>query len=495
MHPRSRLIAAFDPASLSRLIFVACGLLLLLLVFRAAACISAPYPIEPSDAGMLSSAQVVAEGRNIFNVLDGPPYVFNIHSPLFIYLSALAVRLIGPSPFGPRLLAVFFLLGTAGLVSAFVKRRTGSPRAALVAGIFVLLERHFVSRLGLAACDCSAIFLSALGLYLFDSPGRKRLAAPVVFALAYFCKQSAFLAPVAVIIALALSRSWRRVLFFTVSYVALMALGFAVAWFALGKAFFVNTLSYGVTGPFYLTAAVRHVGATVVFYPAAFLAAAGALFDRKRPLLRFLLPAYLLLGGMLAFTAGREGGSKAYSFDLAVVLALSLGLFWPRIEAFLTAPRAPRAATAVALFVFLQLGAVSLGVAEIVEFGETSRMLRGAWPEGKHSARRAFFAREGLVLSRYAGYDLGAPGRNFTTDPHRLGWLLEAGVVDRAPLVDAVKSRMFSAVVIPIGKSHWKIFDEDLKAVVRENYSLQRTFGNDEYYLAPASTAAAPPPS
>ena len=64
-----------------------------------------PYPFEPGDGGTLSSAWHIVSRGPIYNEIGDMPYVFNIHNPVFIHLSALMMYLFGPRPEGPRLLA------------------------------------------------------------------------------------------------------------------------------------------------------------------------------------------------------------------------------------------------------------------------------------------------------------------------------------------------------------------------------------------------------
>jgi len=439
------------------------------LALRAWANLAAPYPLEPSDAGMLSSAWAVAQGEPIFNVLDAPPYVFNIHNFLFIHLSALAIKLGGESPFWPRLLSLSFMAGTGLVVFLFVRARTGRAGGAAAAGLFVLVERDFFARMGLAVCDYPAVFFSALGLYVWFNGGRWRNLAPLVFALAFFSKQSAVLAPLALVAGFLLSREWRRAGGFLALYAAFMGAGFLIAYSAFGPAYFINTFGYGVTGGFDLYLAVRAVGAIVALYP-LFFVAAGAVAAGERGQLRIALSGYVLAGLVLTFLSGRSGGSRAYSFDLALALALSAGCAWPFFERFLERPLRPAVAAAVVGAVCFQASLVGAGVAREMNIPWLLTRAGGGWGEGRHAARRALYERGGMILGRYPGYEFGTPGRSFTTDPHRLSELFKAGVVDRRPLEEAVAEGAFSAVIVPAPQSSWGIIDDRLMRLVESRY-------------------------
>ncbi|MCD6406140.1 MAG: glycosyltransferase family 39 protein [Planctomycetes bacterium] len=460
------------------LLFTLAGFILV-----AGANLAASRPIEPSDGGMLSSAWRVSQGKRIFNVLDEPPYIFNIHNALFIYLSAAVFNLTGPVLWGPRLLGLVFFAGTAGVVFLFVRRRTDSIGAGLVAGLFVLVERHFFARTALAVCDYPAIFFSVLGLFLWDSSGRRKWLAPLAFALAYFSKQSAVLAPAAVLLALVLSRSWREAARFLATYILAMAAGFALAGLLFGRAYFLNTLFYGVKGTFSIRRGARSLAVTPALYPLAFCTV-GWMLARGKGAARLAVPLYAALGAALAFTSGRAGGSRAYSFDLAAALALSAGLAWPRIAGFFAEPsrRVPTLAVAV---LFIQMAMVPFGAFSGHDLRAKWMLWKDAPARGVYAARKASFERKGMILSGYTGYDVGTAGRNFTTDPHRLGQLLKTGVLSREPLEAAVEKRTFSAVIIPGRDRGFGIFDQRLKAAVRENYRCTLTLEGEEYYILP----------
>ncbi len=470
-----------DPAT----IFAVTVLVLTLagFVLVAGANLAASRPLDPSDGGMLSSAWRVSRGERIFNVLDKPPYIFNIHNALFIFLSAAVFRLTGPMLWGPRLLGLVFFAGAAGVLFLFVRRHTGSVGAGLVAGLFMLVERHFFSRAALAVCDYPAIFFSVLGLYLWDSADRRKNLAPLAFTLAYFSKQSAALAPAAVFLALVFSKSWREAARFLVAYVLAMAAGFVLAGLLFGRAYFVNTLFYGVKGTFSIWGGTRSLAVTLALYPLAFCAV-GWVLARGKGATRLVVPLYAALGTALAFTSGRAGGSRAYSFDLAAALALSVGLTWPRVASFFAEPSRRVPALAVAVL-FIQMAMVPFGAFSGLDLRARWMLWKGAPARGVYAARKASFERKGMVLSGYTGYDVGTAGRNFTTDPHRLGQLLQVGVLSREPIKAAVKSKAFSAVIIPAPGRGFGILDERLKAAVRENYRRTLTLEGEEYYILP----------
>jgi len=436
-----------------------------------------PYPLEAGDGGMLSSAWRVATGSPIYNPVQHAPFVFNIHSPIFIHLSAFILKLFGPYAGGPRLLAELMLIGASFFVFLTTRRLTGSITASIVAALVLPLERHVVRRSGLAICDfCSLLFLMA-GVYFWVVGGKWRWAAVASFVLAFFSKQSAVLVPQAVMLTALVERKRLRILLYEGAYLLLMGAGFGVCWLIWGKAFFLDTMYYGTVTRFDPWVGFLSILLTVATYPLFFIAAGWAVMRAFRR--KTLIPAALLPAGLIqAYLVGNAGASHAYFFDLSAALALSMGLFWPYLVAVMERTQARTRRIAL---VFVVVQAVLIFSAALYKSEG-----RGVFLESQikgEAQHVSMYERPGMVLSTRTGYDLGRVGMDFTTDPHRLGQLLIAGLVPREEIERLVRERQFSAVIMPADEDPLGIFDANLRRLVEGNYRQLGQTRKEIYFL------------
>jgi hypothetical protein len=298
-------------------------------------------------------------------------------------------------------------------------------------------------------------------------------------------------APVALAAALLLHRPRWHALAFAAAYAASLAALLGTCRLVFGEAFFANTLFHGAVGGIEAMPALKEFAALVPLVPA--IASVGYLvFCGKGGLRRRFLPLYVVTGSFIAATAFRSGGSRAYFFDLVTALALALGCAWPRIEAALDSPGSALGRRAKTLALFAAATLLALGTVSALNFTYDWVKLKGGWGEGRHAARREMFESDGMVLSTHAGYDVGTPGFNFTTDPHRLGQLLEMGVVSRETILKAVEAHAFSGVIMPAEGTRFGVFDEQLKSAVRRHYSYMKTVEKEEYYTVRMSRTLRP---
>lgn len=135
-------------------------------------------------------------------VLDGNfPYVFpslefipTSKTPLFFYLSAIIMKLIGVGFFAPRLLSILATLGCFTLLYLSVHQMTNQRTAGLIAaGIFAATYRFTGAWMDLAKTDSLFLFLT-LAAFLVGARNKRPwglVISGVLFVLAFFTKQLA----------------------------------------------------------------------------------------------------------------------------------------------------------------------------------------------------------------------------------------------------------------------------------------------------------------
>jgi hypothetical protein len=178
---------------------------------QAVATLSSPWSRDYGEGCTLAMAQLLAERGNYFPDLADYPFLVANYPPVFVSLVALGQKVLGPSLFFPRLLAFLATLGLLAVLFATLRFVLEAVAPAL-AFTFLFVMPWFVTTWdALARVDTTAILLSLAGLSIVLRRGTGRGAWPALplFWLAFFTKQNAILAPVAVLVHLAYERDRR----------------------------------------------------------------------------------------------------------------------------------------------------------------------------------------------------------------------------------------------------------------------------------------------
>jgi hypothetical protein len=160
-----------------------------------------PFEVEWMEGGMIDAVRRVASGQKLY-VKPTMEYVAFIYTPLWFYVAAGFAKVFGVGFFSARLVSVLASVGVMGYVARFVRREGGGRLAALLAaGLYAATYRLACAFGDLARVDALSVLLLVAGLYAlrFGGSTRSRVGAAVLFALAFFTKQSMLIvfAPVA----------------------------------------------------------------------------------------------------------------------------------------------------------------------------------------------------------------------------------------------------------------------------------------------------------
>lgn len=261
-----------------------------------------PFELEWIEGAYVDEARWIARGGFPYPP-PGIHFVPTSKTPLYFYLSAGLMKLLGEGFLAPRLLSIAASLGACGLLYAIVRREGGDRLAGLLAaGIYAASFRFAGAWMDLAKTDSLVLFLALAAFRVGQGTERRwRMAASgVLFALAYFAKQIAL--PVALVLALvslaaSRGRTWLR---------WAVAAGFGLAAFA--------ALDWASAGwfSFYTFDAVARHDRVADFW----------LFWKK--LLPVLWPA-LLLALLYAATALRQARLFEWRWPLQACEVLGLG--------------------------------------------------------------------------------------------------------------------------------------------------------------------------
>jgi hypothetical protein len=170
----------------------------------ALARIAYPYDLEWMEGGTLEHVARVLGGQPLY----GPPslqFTPYLYAPLYYYVAALFAKLLGLRLLAPRMVSLMASVGVLGLIAALTHGRTRSRLGALVAaGIFAALFKRSDAFFDLARVDSLALFFMLFATWMLLASERRDVAAGLLFAAAFFTKQSMLL----VALPVALARTW-----------------------------------------------------------------------------------------------------------------------------------------------------------------------------------------------------------------------------------------------------------------------------------------------
>jgi hypothetical protein len=204
------------------------------------------FQMDNEEGALLYQSLLLKRGATPYRPITDYPYVVGTYPPLYLALAAPLTSAVDPTLYGGRMVsavALFVCLAAlAGIVAAIARSFAG----ALLAPALFLATFEVYSWAPYFRVDCLALALSLLGLLsAIASATRPRLHVftAILFALAFFTKQTAVAAPLAFFVTLTL-RSPRRVIRPLSLYLAAVALPFILFTLLTRGQFFVHTVVY-----------------------------------------------------------------------------------------------------------------------------------------------------------------------------------------------------------------------------------------------------------
>jgi hypothetical protein len=249
-----------------------------------------PFPLhlDLMEGTILQHVVRAASGQPVYPE-PTPGFVALAYNPLYYYLSAVAVRLFGPTLEVLRVVGIIGQAGSGIVIFLAVRRQARSVWWGLVAvGAFDMAYHVMDSYLDTAHSDAWMLCAALLGTYLIDR-GKSRganLAGVIVLALSFWFKQHGALFAIGGVLYLTWRDGWRAAVPYWIVAILLGPVAYAAAgqW-PFGPAFHYFTWSVPRG---WSRIGVDMVRRLIVFilmwYPFATLAAgATAIFDAIRP--------------------------------------------------------------------------------------------------------------------------------------------------------------------------------------------------------------------
>jgi hypothetical protein len=179
----------------SLLTLLVLGFLTLLLVVGLSR-IGYPYELEWMEGGSLQNVQRVVGGESIY-VEPSIDFVPFLYTPLYYYLAAPLLWLLGNGFIALRLLSLLATLATLLLIHRVIRGEGGSHRSGLIAaGIYAACFELGGAWLDIGRVDSLMVALLLAGLLLLRhaTTSRQAILAGAILALGFFTKQTVLVA-------------------------------------------------------------------------------------------------------------------------------------------------------------------------------------------------------------------------------------------------------------------------------------------------------------
>ncbi len=435
-----------------------------------------PWQFDYDEGINLNAVVQLASGHNIYHHNGPEGFLSAPYPPLFYILNVSINWIAGPSFGFGRAVSLFSTLAIAVLLAYVCWKITRLWAAGALSGLLWLTLSPVIVWSTLYKQDMPALALGLGGLAwaLTYPQGRRVYAAAILFALAFYTKQSALSAAAATTLWL-LARDRKVGLRFVGALVALVPVPFLAANFLLKGGLLEHTVGNHVL-PWSggrLRQAVRRLSGE--YWPLlvwGIAAWAGILWGLRSRVRHSEQPAigdgwglaalYALVGGLATLVqAGYEGANYNHLLDglmpLCLLAGLSVGWLWKQIEPVMGEKSNSLRSKAAG-------GAVLLGVLMLVQLflysDPTSWYRGGTWPsserEGEMNAISSLVARTpGDAYSEDAYLLLRNHKEVIYDDASTFVPLAETGGWDDSLLTQALRDRRFGLVMLMRGSARW----------------------------------------
>ncbi len=212
-----------------------------------------PFRLDYAEGFIFTNTLSILRGQSIYQHVESVPYIFGFYTPLYNYVGAFLFKITESSIVVLRGATFVFYLSTGLTIWYLVKKATGSVYAASLSAL-LFLSGFIVSQWSsIARPDMLGVLLIIIGIYIFTrreaTPRVRYIWVPLIFALAFFTKQSFIFAPIAAFITL-LCTNRKQALVFAASYAFFVGTGVAALSFFTEGEFFRQIFIYPSAVPY-----------------------------------------------------------------------------------------------------------------------------------------------------------------------------------------------------------------------------------------------------
>jgi hypothetical protein len=466
-----------------------------------------PFELDYGEGIVLWQAQHILNPALAYKSLQTYPYVVFHYPPLFHFAARLVATLTGDLLIAGRWVSSLCSLGSAFLIGLLVYLSAPNHvsrfwRCVIVAVAALLPFTIEAMDWGsLMRVDMIAIFLTLAGLVLFASGAgvRRVYAGMALMVLAMFAKQTMVAAPLACLLVAAVMKPRRALLVFGGGVLLGASLLLAGQWLTHGEfgrhLFLYNQNPFSVSQLWRATQVNLQKVTALVAMAALMCAILTAKLTVKcrrggLPVVRStlehsrywrlaaLLSAYWCFAGLMTLTAGKVGANRNYMLEFNLACCPLAGLLFLRMWA---------AARKTPFAVALPFSLVILLTIESCMF-LVPRRTGGNWSgtEGQKLAREErqltdlIRLQPGPVLSENMTALVRA-GKEVPAEPAIVTVLATRGMWDESPLLELLRRRQFSRVVVQ-SLDNQMFYTPGVRAAIEQHYTVSATIGRYTVY-------------
>jgi len=485
---------------------------------RSAAAIAFPYQLDNEEAFILDQAMALASGRTIYGPITEYPFVVGNYPPVYPLLYSGLLTIFPPSLAVGRAIVMISVLIIAALLANMVAARTGRVIPALMAVVLFMATWDLNEWIAFARVDLTAIALGICGLAVICSRMKSfgLIIGAIMFAFAFFTKQTQVILPAAVFCAYLWKRDFARAGLFALLMSALILGGVAILTFLTNGQFWQHTVLYNINEMHLdsLRVWIRHIMAfgmwkLIALLPAIVLIAwiAGKPLAKRTNARNDYSPEELLLPIAIVFAAlsflsiysiAKAGSAANYLLEFHVAAALLVGLAVGEAMRLLEVEsnRNKRIALNVAGGIFVVL--MTLHAWNNFLYRERYN----APPTPEFADFLAFVDIEaqstnGQIFSEWPIFTIRA-GQDVLLQPFIMSQLAREGKWDETPFLEDLRSRRFALLILAQDvrneDQHFSSSTPAMRKAVRENYRFYREIAGYWLFVPRGSDREAPLP-
>ncbi len=293
-----------------------------------------PFPVAYGEGIVLNQADLLAQGKSIYQDIHIYPYIVSNYPPLFPFLNSIFIKLFGISFIPGRLITFLATLFSALLIYIISKKSNQAedknrPGAFLAAGLFIA-SPYIYNYFPIARVDVLAFLFSLAGLYFIYRFENSRIvfSAVIFFILALYTKQSFIAAPAAAVVYL-LSKDYKKALIFVCLLIGLyLIIFFFINHFTHGQ-FFLHNYIYNIN-TFSLHQLIKMYIRTLQIH--SIIIGLTFFWIIYRPKQNHLFIYYFILSGIVALSAGKVGSNYNYFCEFIGAGAIIIGSVLNKLE-------------------------------------------------------------------------------------------------------------------------------------------------------------------
>ncbi len=397
-------------------------------IFRIIQNINQPT-MEYGEGFIVYLAKLVQSGQfHYMNITSGPPFQVNFYTPLFYLVMGHA----GATVLAGRVIILACTLISLLLVFLIVYHVTKNKLLSLIASLLPLTQYIMIQWTLILKTDMLAVMFELAGIYLALRLLRSwyvLLSIPL-FLLAFYSKQSYFIGPIAVTIALVFISRPRALIYPGVTALALI-LSLAIFQRIYGDEFIRQIFLLQRTSPMFLHPMNYLTWLMLDYWPLLTIGIGGLFFAFRQPRNLLVIFAALVLVLNL-FLVARSGSSQAYQFEVIFAVCIIGGIGYR--ELVLNRQRAY-------LVLFLVIPLISLAAPTLVIFPEPG------FAERSNEAEAIIADADYPVLTENAGIVVNAGKDPYLCDPFMFMNYTNSGIWDETQLLQDLETNLIPYVI------------------------------------------------